>query len=215
MANSSPPEPGDEIALANAVPQPARHGLEEEVSDRMAERIVDLLEAIEVETENGEAFAALHPHLHLLQLFLEPGSIAQTRQRVVMRQESDLRFRAASLGDVLVDGDPAARSHRRVLHQDFAPLRRFDDQARDVALGEAAQQLHPVLLGVEIEMAAGLDAMLQEIDQRAARLHHVAREPVHLDVEVIADDDPFVGVEHDQTLRHVVDRRIRVAQCAL
>jgi hypothetical protein len=172
----------------------------------MAERIIHLLEAIEVEAEYGKALAALHPHLHLLQLLLESRPIAQTRQRIVVREERDLNFRAAPVGDVLVGGNPAARRHGRVLHQDFTPLRGFDDQIRDIALGKAAQQFHSVLLGVEIEIAAGLDAMLQQVDHDAARFHHVTRKSVHLDVKVIADDDPFVGVEHDQALRHVVDR---------
>ncbi len=199
-------EARDEVAVANAVPEPARDGFEEQVPDRMAEQIVHLLEAIEVETEHGEALAAPHPHLHLRQLLLESRAIAQPRQRIVMRQLRDLRLGAAAVGDILVGRDPAARGDGRVLHQDLAPLRRFHDQARDVALREAAQQLDAVLLGVEIEVPAGLDAMAQQVDQYTAGLHHTARESVHLDIEIIADDDAFVGVEHDQTLRHVVDR---------
>ena len=50
-------EPADRVALAHRPLQPPRHGLEQRVADRMAERVVDRLELIEVEHENREAFA--------------------------------------------------------------------------------------------------------------------------------------------------------------
>ena len=45
----------------------------------------------------------------------------------------------------------------------------------------------------------------------AARLHHLRRQPVHLDVFAVDDDDALIRVEQQQALRHVADRRVELA----
>ncbi len=61
--------------------------------------------------------------------------------------------------------------------------------------------------------------MADEVAQAGAGFHEVAREPVHLDVAVVADHQPLGRVEHDQALRHVVDRgdelKVALAQPAV
>ena len=51
---TSAAEPGDGAPRADAAPEPARHLLQQHVADRVAERIVDALEMIEVEVEHRE-----------------------------------------------------------------------------------------------------------------------------------------------------------------
>jgi len=41
--------------------------------------------------------------------------------------------------------------------------------------------------------------------QRAARLHHVGRQVVHAQIALIAQHEPLRGIEHAQTLGHVVE----------
>ena len=55
MANSSPPSARDGVGVAHAVAQPLGHHLEQLVADRMAERVVDALEVVEIEIEHRQA----------------------------------------------------------------------------------------------------------------------------------------------------------------
>ena len=48
-------ESGDRVDLANARPEPLGHGLKQEIADRMAERVVHVLEMIEIEIQDREA----------------------------------------------------------------------------------------------------------------------------------------------------------------
>ena len=50
---------GDEIVAADGVGEPLRHRADQLVADRMAERIVDVLEVVEVDVEHGRRRAAL------------------------------------------------------------------------------------------------------------------------------------------------------------
>ncbi len=50
--------------------------------------------------------------------------------------------------------------------------------------------------------------MPDHVAEMGAGLHHLGRQPVHLDVAPVADDQPLVLVEHQQTLRHRVHRGV-------
>ena len=100
------------VALAHAAEQPHAHLLQQRVADGVPERVVDALEAIEVETEHGEALAALQAQQRLLQLLAEQRAVGELGQRVVAREVGDLLLLAAALGDVLVERHPAAALER-------------------------------------------------------------------------------------------------------
>ena len=51
----------DQVGVADAAAQPACEGHEQLVADRMPERVVDGLEVIEIEIENGQPRAAMNP----------------------------------------------------------------------------------------------------------------------------------------------------------
>ena len=59
--------------LAHAGAQPLGDQAEKLVADRVPERVVDGLEVVEVETENGEPFAAPQIRQATLHLFAEGG----------------------------------------------------------------------------------------------------------------------------------------------
>ena len=57
MANSSPPRRPDQVEIAHAFLQPRRNLFEQRIAGGMAERIVHVLEAVEIEPEHGHQVA--------------------------------------------------------------------------------------------------------------------------------------------------------------
>jgi hypothetical protein len=49
--------------------------------------------------------------------------------------------------------------------------------------------------------------MTKKVSHRASGLHDVRRQPIHLDITRIAQDQPLLRVEHQHALRHVVQGR--------
>ena len=102
-------------------------------------------------------------------------------------------------------GYPTAVRHRRVDRMNGAAVARAHDPLRNVAGGDAVHDLLAVLVGIAGEQS-GLPAMLDQLAQRAAGLHHVGRQFIHAQISPVADDDAAGRIEHAQTLRHVVER---------
>ena len=104
-------EAGHRIDAAHHALQPLGHRAEQRIADRMAERIVDALEAVEVEEHDRELFAAAERLLHLV---AEQHAVRQIGQRVVARHVHDLGLGLAALGDVFIGHDHAAVGRRAV-----------------------------------------------------------------------------------------------------
>ena len=112
MANSSPPRRATRSPWRT---QPSRRSLtcfSSASPTGWPERVVDALEAVEVEAEHGEALAAPQAQQRLLQLLAEQRAVGEVGQRVVAREVGDLLLLAAALGDVLVQRHPAAALQR-------------------------------------------------------------------------------------------------------
>ena len=101
-----------QVGISNALTQPVRHRLEEEIADRMAVRIIHVLEAIKIETEYGDVLSLPGPCQQLPQLFVKLRSVGQIGQRIVVRHIGNFRLCFSLLGNVLVGCDPTAGSHR-------------------------------------------------------------------------------------------------------
>jgi hypothetical protein len=108
--------------------QAARHFGKELVAGQMAERVVDRLEAVEVDHHHGDAAAiAFQPPARFLEAGVEFGAVGKPGQDVVPRQMHDLGLGAAAFGDVLDHGDPAAAFHRLARqHDEFAVMQLID-----------------------------------------------------------------------------------------
>ena len=89
------------VAFPQAGAQAHGHGFEQLVADMMAERVVDMLEVVEIE----------HHHRHLIlvaarlrdivaQAILEQDPVRQARQRIVQRHVPDPYFGFLAIGDV-------------------------------------------------------------------------------------------------------------------
>ena len=72
-----------EIALAHAAEQALADLLQEHVAHGMPERVVDGLEAIEVQAEDGKSLAAPQAQQRLLQLLAEQRAVGEVRQHVM------------------------------------------------------------------------------------------------------------------------------------
>ena len=118
-ANSSPPSRAS-VSLARIAPRdPAGHRAQQLVAGRMAERVVDLLEAVEVEEKDrGHATFAAGTGQGLAEPVEQQGAVRQPGQRVVQGQPPDPLLGRLALGQVLEHrdlGDDLARrgAHRR------------------------------------------------------------------------------------------------------
>ncbi len=92
----------DRVALAHAHEDAARHRLQQAVAQLVAERVVDGLEAVEVEEEHGELRAvAVRLRDGLLDAVAQQHAVGQPRERVVVRHVRDALLGELALGDVI------------------------------------------------------------------------------------------------------------------
>ena len=81
--------------------QPRGDALQQQIAERMAERVVDRFEIVEIDAEHREAAAAaLQVGDHLLHAQAQQDPVGQRGQRIVMRHVGDARFGRLALGDV-------------------------------------------------------------------------------------------------------------------
>ncbi len=99
--NSSPPKSRQRVAAAQATLQSIRDGLQQPVAHRMTERIVDDLEAVEIEEHHREP-SLVPPRLRdrEVQAVFQQRAVRQVRQQVVVRLEIDHLLGFFALRDV-------------------------------------------------------------------------------------------------------------------
>ena len=117
-------EPRRHIGVVEAPAQASGDAFEELIADRMAEGVVDALELVDVDIEDGQLLAGPHRLQRLFEPRAEQDPVGKVRQRVVMRQMRDLLVGAGALGDVFDGGDPPAVLQRPVDDFDRAAARR-------------------------------------------------------------------------------------------
>jgi hypothetical protein len=78
------------IMLAQLTPQAAGDLLEQQIAQRMAERVVDGFEIIEIDAQYGE-LPAVAARKHRLQTLVQQHAIGQRGERIVMRHVGDAR----------------------------------------------------------------------------------------------------------------------------
>ena len=105
-----------------------RRFLEDLVADRMTERVIDRLEAVEIEHQQGERLAAaLRAIERLLHALAEQRAVGKAGQFVMRRHFGDARLGALALGDVGEGAHHAAvgRGHRADFKHDAVRARAF------------------------------------------------------------------------------------------
>ena len=172
----------------------------------MAEGVVDLLEAVEIDGVDGEPFARAQTRKRLLQPLAHQHAVRQIGQHVVARQVLDLRLRLAPLGDVLVRAYPPAAGHRHVRGRYRAAIVHLLDRVgRGIDGGGTIEQIRFRRLPAPY---AECDAACDDLAPRDPRLHILGLQPIKRGVALVAHDDTLVLVVHAQALRHVRERRV-------
>ena len=106
-------EPRHEILGPQHLAQPVGDRAQQLVAAGMAERVVDLLELVEVdEQQRRQLLGAVLDRQQPPDLVAEIDPVGQRRQFVVARQMTDPGFRVAPFGDVFEQHDRAAAGHR-------------------------------------------------------------------------------------------------------
>ena len=86
-------EPRHQVVAAQRVRQPQRDVADQFVADRMAERVVDVLEMVEVDIEHrGRRRAGAHLFDHRLQPLAEENAVGQAAERIVHGKMAQPRF---------------------------------------------------------------------------------------------------------------------------
>ena len=195
------------VALAHAGRQALGHRHQQSIADGMAERVVDVLEVVEVETEDRHLAVAADAHQGVFDPLAQQDAVGQVGQDVVMRHVRDLRLRLAAIGDVLVGRDPATARHRLKDKADDAPIVELDHVLERHPAAHDVVQIVGVFLGVVTGVAAAVHPVLDDRLERRPRLRQLLRQPVDLRIAGIGDDQLPLGIEHDQSDRHVLEGR--------
>jgi hypothetical protein len=115
----------DGVVVAQRRAQPARDLLQQLVADVVAQRIVDELEAVEVDEQHRHLLVEpLRLRQRLAQPIHQHRAVGQAGERVVVRQVLDARLLRLALGDVLDHAGAPHVAARAVAHDVDAHLTR-------------------------------------------------------------------------------------------
>ena len=106
------------IAFAQARRQLRRHLLQQFVADMVAQGVVHVLEAVEVDKQDGQLFgAARGAQQGVLQAVVEQQAVRQRGERIVVGQVVELFLRLLDLGDVARHAHVMGGQRMRVAHR--------------------------------------------------------------------------------------------------
>jgi hypothetical protein len=169
----------------------------------MAQRIVDLLELIEIQVQQAQHTSTPCVRELGLECRAEQHTIGQIGQRIMVGHVRNLRIGNASLGDIFIGGEPPLLNGL-VGHRERATIRAFPDQCRGRIpadeLFAAAEDLSQVV---------GSDIAHRDRELRQFRMAHVrgdgtCRQTCQL-TEAAIDQEHFAcTIDHDQALQHIV-----------
>ena len=104
--NSSPPKRLTVMRIAGEGRKPFGDRIDQSVADRVAERVVDALEVVEIENGQRAKPLAVADMDTFCDDFVEIGAVGQSRQAVVARHEADLLL-GLDAGRHVLEGDDA------------------------------------------------------------------------------------------------------------
>ena len=161
----------------------------------MAEDVVDLLESIEIDTDDGKLGFVMRRMLKRdREMLAEHGAIGQARQRIVMRQIFDSLLRETAFGHVLVRRDPTATGHRAVFCRDASAVGKLDIAAAGVSQGNTGENFLAIFFRITSENAE-LFSVFHQVTQRTARHDLVGRQPINIDISLIAQNQPRIAID--------------------
>ena len=178
------------VDLVDHAAQPRGDAIQQLVARVMAERVVDELEAIEVEHQDGELLAVvLGVHHGLVETIVEQDAIGQSGERIVRRQVAQLvvrhfeahgadrdhvleRLQLAAHHLLVV---PLARQRARTL-QDFDGLERLLQDQEFVRVAQPLEEVGPVIVRVRgadhhLHVRIGLPQVFDGLEPVPTRRH--------------------------------------------
>ena len=187
--NSSPPKRAT-VSVARTMRR-SRSATEvsSAVADRMAERIVDLLELVEIDEQHGAAVERARRAQRVLELVVEEGAVRQAGDGVEARHVVDLGLGGLALGDVLDDHHGAAVLHHLDGEFEGAVAQRLDGGLGVAAAGNVVGQMRQHALGIAFRQRADGGAVLQQVADRRFRRDQVARDAEQLAQAPVGDRD--------------------------
>ncbi len=200
---------GDRSGIADALLQPRRHRLQKIVADGMAERVVDGFEMVEIKHQHGKPPAPPDPSQRLLKALTKLGPVRQVGQGIMSGEVGDAGLGLPALADIVMRDDPAASRNRSFDHVHGAAIGRIEADVRHRSAADPLQDACAQTLGVPRKRTP-LGAVPDYLGQGTAGFDDLGREAVHLDVALIANDDPRRLVEHQQSLAHVVESQVQI-----
>ena len=200
-----------EILRPQHLAQPVGDRAQQLVAAGMAERVVDLLELVEVdEQQRRQLFGALLGRQKTSDLVAEIDPVGQCGEFVIARQMADPGFRILALGDVLDQHDGAAAGHRLEGPGQRAVLADVRIGRGDIAGRRVLDFLQNELARSPADIVPAATQAATDVRRVGAALHEVVGQVHHLAEAVIHDREPAVGAKHAQAMRHVVQRGIEL-----
>jgi hypothetical protein len=141
-------------------------------------------------------------------MFEEQNAIGQIGQRIVVGHVSYSPLGHPTLGDVLVNGDPASARHRLIFDLNHTAVGEFLDLDAGISCRGRGKAIGDIFVNIARESAVGL-AVDEEVAKCEARLDDVGGDPIHFEISAIADDHPRRCIKHDEGVGHVVNRRLK------
>ena len=203
----------DRVGLADQLAQALGRQLEQLVAGGMTQRIVDVLEVVEVEQVHGQQLAAPRAREGLLEALVEQHAVGQAGKRVVQRHVHDLGLRAALLGDVLMRDDDAAIGHALAANGNRSG--RLSARARNPSWRCARGALAAAPPGPRRRSCRGSARWRHGIPKICRSgvpgFTWSAVSPYISRIAIVGDDDALLRIEHGKALRHVVQRGIELS----
>ncbi len=202
------PEPGHKVVGPDAGPQPRRRLDQQGVAHGMAERVVHLLEVIEVEKVHGECLVVCPIVFRRgIDVFEEPHAIGEVGQGVVVRQMGDLFFGPFLRRDVLMDGDRAAVGHGLMADRNHPPVLQLVDDVAGRRQERFRETIREIFFRI-LRAAADRYACLDNVRQRDPGPRLLRVETVHRTVQRVGDFQLVVGAVHANAVRDVCNGRL-------
>jgi len=174
----------------------------------VAKRIVDLLEMVDVDRQDGETAAAPHVCDRLFDPLAEQHAVGQPSQRIVPRHVGDARLGLTPFGHVLISGDDAAFGGRPMGAGHHATTGQLDEMRTSGLVANEAALVVDQLLNRLTGVITRRHAELEDVPEGHTGHKLLARQTENLPEPSVDHLQPTFLIEQAEALRHVVERRV-------
>ena len=161
----------------HAAAKPLANLAQKLITGRMAKGVIHVLEAIQVEAQEGELLLRLCTRDPLRQIAVEQQAIGQIGQCVMLGHMRDADFRIAAIGDVFIGCDPPARRHGAKDHRDGPAVGKLAAEAHKLRNARLRSKDRQQFVARRARMIAEAHAVVPQLKQRYAGLCDLREKP--------------------------------------